>query len=448
MSSPRSEGARAGDAHCAGSDPGEHVRPRRWWTGPLDVEQLAWSSVQRARDAAAEIAAARGLDLDLDTTPELIAASFAAIDHLRIDGRSPQPWGEFSGFVAARDGWVRLHGNYPHHASALREVLGVDDRSGLEREIGRLDAAEVEARISAAGGIAVAVRTEEQWRRYPHAVATAEEPWSRVEDRGERSALSAVGHAGGDTECGPLPLVGVRVLDLTRVIAGPTCTQLLACLGADVLRIDPPHRPEILDQHLSTGMGKRSTVLDLRRREDADRVRALAGQADVILDGYRPGALERLGFGITDLEQLAPQAVIVSLSAWGEHGRWGRRAGFDSIVQAATGIAVRCGTEERPGALPVQALDHATGHLLAAHVLEALARGRAVTVRANLLGAARTLLDLPAPTAALAVLEVPRRRVSSEAGVLEAVPPPLTLDGRTLAQDVGQYGAGRAEWIA
>ncbi|MGO1599281.1 MAG: CoA transferase, partial [Brachybacterium sp.] len=154
--------------------------------------------MQRARDAAAEIAAARGLDLDLDTTPELIAASFAAIDHLRIDGRSPQPWGEFSGFVAARDGWVRLHGNYPHHASALREVLGVDDRSGLEREIGRLDAAEVEARISAAGGIAVAVRTEEQWRRYPHAVATAEEPWSRVEDRGERSALSAVGHAGGD----------------------------------------------------------------------------------------------------------------------------------------------------------------------------------------------------------------------------------------------------------
>ncbi|ATG51329.1 CoA transferase [Brachybacterium vulturis] len=420
----------------------------RWWGGPLDVEQLARIAVHRVRDAAAELAAARELEVSVETTDALIAASFAAIENLRVDGRAPQPWGEFSGFVAARDGWVRLHGNYPHHTAVLREVLGVDDREGLEREIGRRDAAEVEARVFTAGGIAVAVRTEEQWLAHPHAVAAAEEPWSRVEDHGGRSALSAVGRAGGDAESGPLPLVGVRVLDLTRVIAGPTCTQLLACLGADVLRIDPPHRPEILDQHLSTGMGKRSVVLDLRRREDADRVRALAGQADVILDGYRPGALERLGCGITDLEQLASQAVIVSLSAWGEHGPWGRRAGFDSIVQAATGIAVRCGTEERPGALPVQALDHATGHLLAAHILEALARGRAVTVRANLLGAARTLLDLPARTGELAALEVPRRRVASEAGVLEAVPPPLTLDGRTLAQDVGRYGAGRAEWLA
>lgn len=432
----------------AKSERGEQVMLRRWWHGPFDVEQLARIAVHRVRDAAAELAAARELGTRVETTDELIAASFAAIEHLRIEGRAPQPWGEFSGFVAARDGWVRLHGNYPHHAAVLRSVLGVDDRAGLEREIGRRDAAEVEARVSAAGGIAAAVRTEEQWREHPQAVATAEEPWSRVEDRGERSALSAVGRVGGGPDRGPLPLAGVRVLDLTRVIAGPTCTQLLACLGADVLRLDPPHRPEILDQHLSTGMGKRSAVLDLRRRQDADRVRDLAAQAEVILDGYRPGALARLGLGTADLEQLAPQAVIVSLSAWGEQGPWGRRAGFDSIVQAVTGIAVRCGTEERPGALPVQALDHATGHLMAAQVLEALARGRAVTVRANLLGAARTLLDLPAPTGEPAALEVPRRRVLSEAGMLEAVPPPLSLDGRTPAHDVGRYGAGRAEWIA
>ncbi|MDN5821990.1 MAG: hypothetical protein L0H39_10925, partial [Brachybacterium sp.] len=171
----------------------------RWWGGPLDVEQLARIAVHRVRDAAAELAAARELEVSVETTDGLIAASFAAIEHLRIDGRAPQPWGEFSGFVAARDGWVRLHGNYPHHAAVLREVLGVDDRAGLEREIGRRDAAEIEARVSTAGGFAVAVRTEEQWREHPHAVAAAGEPWSRVEDRGERSVLSAVGRAGPRT---------------------------------------------------------------------------------------------------------------------------------------------------------------------------------------------------------------------------------------------------------
>ncbi|MGP9539748.1 CoA transferase [Brachybacterium sp. AOP43-C2-M15] len=489
-------------------------RTQRWWGGPLDTEQLARTAALRVRDAARELAAARGLDLRIDAPEELIAASFAAIDHLRIDGRAPQTWGELSGFVAARDGWVRLHGNYPHHAAALTDALGVRDRAGLERDIGRRDAVEIEERVSAAGGIAVAVRTAQQWREHPQSTATAGEPWSIVEDRGERPAPGPVsggrrpigdgpvpvGGSGaapapvrrgavepapvgpGDAALLPLPLEGVRVLDLTRVIAGPTCTQVLACLGADVLRIDPPHRPELLDQHLSTGMGKRSAVLDLRRRAEAEQLRALASGADVILDGYRPGALAALGVGTGDLARLAPRAVICSLSAWGEHGPWGQRAGFDSIVQAATGIAVRCGSVDRPGALPVQALDHATGHLLAAHILDALARGRAVTVRASLLGAARTLLtDIPPPDRAApgepppdraapgeppahgaapgagrpgagpradagASLGAPLVSVPSADGPLVVAPPPLLLDGRTLEQAVGPFGKARAAW--
>ena len=422
--------------------------PPRWWGGPLDAEQLARTAVHRVRDAAAELVAARGLRTEVATTDALIAASFAAIDHLRVDGRSPQPWGEFSGFVEARDGWVRLHANYPHHAAVLRTVLGVEDRPGLEREISRRDAAEVEDRVSAAGGIAVAVRTPEQWREHPHAIATAQDSWSQVQDRGERPMPGSGARQGGQPPNGPATLAGVRVLDLTRVIAGPTCTQVLACLGADVLRIDPPHRPELLDQHLSTGMGKRSAVADLRRQEIAEQLRALAAGADVILDGYRPGALARHGLGLEELEQLAPQAVIASLSAWGEHGPWGERAGFDSIVQAATGIAVRCGEEGRPGALAVQALDHSTGHLLAAHILEALALGRAVTVRASLLGAARTLLDLPTPTGEVIEPGVARVQVRAGACRIEAVPPPLLLDGRTLERDVGPDGAARAQWMA
>lgn len=431
--------------------------PRRWWGGPLDTERLARTEVCRVRDAAADLAAARGLDTRIDTTDALTAASFAAHEHLRIDGRAPRAWGEFSGFVAARDGWVRLHGNYPHHAAIIREVLGIDDRAGLEREVGHREVAEVETRIVAAGGIAVAVRTEHEWQGHPHHLATAGEPWSSVEERRDRPELSSlrepttapVGAAAGRPAT--LPLHGVRVLDLTRVIAGPTCTQLLACLGADVLRIDPPHRPEILAQHLSTGMGKRSALLDLRR--DAGRLRDLAAEADVILDGYRPGALAAHGLGTEDLERTAPRALLVSLSAWGEHGPWGGRAGFDSIVQATTGIAVRCGTEGRPGALPVQALDHASGHRMAGHILDGLVRGRAATIRVNLLGAARTLLGEPPPDARAAppadgreALEVPRVSVMSADGPLEAVPPPLQIAGRTLERPVGGYGAATVGW--
>ncbi|WP_210388873.1 CoA transferase, partial [Brachybacterium sp. HMSC06H03] len=251
---------------------------------------------------------------------------------------------------------------------------------------------------------------------------------------------------GGDGAAGGL-LDGVRVLDLTRVIAGPTASQLLACLGADVLRIDPSHRPEILAQHLSTGMGKRSAILDLRDAAQRERARTLAAGADVILTGYRPGALARHGLGVEDLADLAPHAVIGALSAWGGSGPWGERAGFDSIVQAATGIAALCGSAERPGALPVQVLDHATGHRLAGAVLEALAAGRARTLRIGLLGAAEALLSLPGPTGReVAALPMPTVRVRSGARELVAVPPPLLVGGRTIERDVPEYGAAAPRW--
>lgn len=419
------------------------VSPRRWWVGPFDVEHLAWSSVVRARDAACELAAARDLDLTVDTTPELVAASFSAIEHLRIDERAPQPWAEFSGFVEARDGWVRMHGNYPHHAAVLRRVLGVQDRAGLEREIARRDAAEVEEEVTAAGGIAARVRTRQEWAAHPQARARQDLEGVSITDRGERPALPSTTAA--SRNAASALLAGVRVLDLARVIAGPSGTQLLACFGADVLRIDPPHLPELLDQHLSTGMGKRSAQLDLRLAPE--QLRSLAAEADVIVCGYRPGALAALGLGIEEFEQLAPQAVIVSLSAWGDTGPWGRRAGFDSIVQATTGIAVECGTSEHPGALPVQALDHSTGQLLAAHVMESLARARAATLRLSLLGAADALFALPSPPAeAPESLEVPRVRVASAGSMLEAVPPPLRVDGVSIERPVGEYGTAALRW--
>ncbi|NEA42700.1 hypothetical protein G3I42_26225, partial [Streptomyces sp. SID11385] len=172
---------------------------------------------------------------------------------------------------------------------------------------------------------------------------------------------------------GGLPLAGVRVLDLTRVLAGPVATRTLALLGADVLRIDPPGMPELADQQADTGLGKRSALLDLADCAGLRRFEELLAEADVVVTGYRPGALERFGLTPDGLAARRPGLVLAQVSAWGRSGPWGQRRGFDSLVQVATGIAaIEANREGRPGALPVQALDHGTGYLLAAGVLRAL----------------------------------------------------------------------------
>ncbi|WP_204163848.1 CoA transferase [Nocardioides solisilvae] len=411
--------------------------PTLWWPGPLDAQGLASDAVGDACAALTALAGRRGLPVEVSTAPGLVAASFAAFEHLRVDGRAVEGWAPMSGFVAAADGWVRVHANYPHHADALRVALGATTREDLERAVAGLPASDVEERVVGAGGIATAVRTEEEWAAHPHGRATRSDPWWNEEAGAARAALDPAR---------ALPLEGVRVLDLTRVIAGPTCSQALACLGADVLRVDPPQRPELLDQHLSTGMGKRSAEVDLR--DGGAQVRGLLPRADVVLVGYRPGSLTRFGLDPGQLLEQHPTLVVGSLSAWGEHGPWGGRSGFDSIVQAASGIAVACGSSDRPGALPVQALDHATGHLLAARVVSLLARGRGGVVRASLLGAARDLLARPRVAAGDPVQgpPVPTVGVGSPYGPLVAVPPPYLLDGRTVERDVTAYGAAEPAW--
>lgn len=413
------------------------IRIRRWWRSPLDVEGLAISSVAAAADAATAVARARGRPVAVDTSSELIRSAFESVEHARIDGRGVSPWAELSGFVACADGFVRLHGNYPHHADAIRRAVGIETRRRLDERAASLRAQELEDAVLAAGGVAARVRDPDEWNEHPHGRLTHDEPWTEVVPAGELRLPSRDG----------APLSGIRVLDLTRVLAGPTCTQLLACLGADVLRVDPPGRPEILEQHLVTGMGKRSVELDLGAA--AGDVRALIERAHVVVLGYRPGSLDR--FGLTPASLLAdhPGLVVASLSAWGEDGPWGPRAGFDSIVQAATGIADLCGDGDgRPGALPVQALDFATGYVLAARVLELIASGRGGLVRVSLLGAARSLLASgPPPEAEDEVsMGTTMVTVSSPHGTLFLPPPPILLGRRSIERDVGGYGAAAPAW--
>lgn len=431
----------------------------RDWAGPLDVGGLAADAVELARAAVERLARARGSVVEVGTSAPLIIGAFDSIGHLRIDGRPAEGWAPLSGFVEAADGWVRLHGNFPHHSQAIRTSLQVAGPEHLARAVATLPAAEVEERVAAAGGIATVVRTPEQWQAHPHHLATAQDPWHRTVEGEIRPEL-------GQATRGPL--TGVKVLDLTRVIAGPVCSELLACLGADVLRIDPPHRPELLDHYLAHGMGKRSVELDLAAHQELLQ-ESLLPEAAVVLLGYRPTSLTTLGLDPEALAERHPHLVVGSLSAWGEHGPWGQRAGFDSIVQAATGIGTVYGRADgRPGALPVQALDHSSGFVLAAGVLDLLATERAGCVHVSLLGAARELLDRGAREHSSAaggdasmVSDLPGDRAGTGSGAdtttvdldtphgpVRTVPVPITLDGRPLAAPISGYAAADARWLS
>ncbi|MFF4170528.1 CoA transferase [Streptomyces sp. NPDC001744] len=327
------------------------------FTGPpgllparLPVMDLARASVAVAGLAAVERA---GLPGPVRVDDGAVATAFVSERHLRIDGRAPVNFAPLSRFWRAADGWVRTHANYPHHRAALLAALGVPSGTveDVAAAIGGQRADEVETAVYGAGGLAVAVRTPGEWAAHPQGREVAARPLLTRERLDE---------APPRRRSGPL-----RVLDLTRVLAGPVATRTLALLGADVLRIDPPGRPELPDQHADANAGKRTAALDLDRPADRRTFDALLDAADVLVTGYRPGALDRFGLH-------RPGLVTARVSAWGEEGPWGGRRGFDSLVQAATGIAVVEGSAEEPGALPAQALDHGTGYLLAAAVLRTL----------------------------------------------------------------------------
>ncbi|MFI8823310.1 CoA transferase [Streptomyces sp. NPDC053431] len=316
----------------------------------LPVMDLARATVAVAGLAAVERAGVAG---PVRVDDGAVATAFVSERHLRVDGRAPVNFAPLSRFWRAADGWVRTHANYPHHKAALLAALGVADSvEAVTAAIAERKAVEVETAVYAAGGLAVALRTPEEWAAHEQGREVAARPLLTR----ERLDDAAPGRRAGR------PL---RVLDLTRVIAGPVATRTLALLGADVLRIDPPGSPELPDQHADTDIGKRTAALDLERPSDRRTFEELLGAADVLVTGYRPGALDRFDLG-------RPGLVIARLSAWGDYGPWGERRGFDSLVQVATGIAAVEGSAAEPGALPAQALDHGTGYLLAAAVLRSL----------------------------------------------------------------------------
>ena len=365
----------------------------------LDVTTLAFDSVALAILAANRLLAARGLAADVpDVTVDgaRLVTSFQSERHVRIDGGAPSAWAPLSGFWETADGWVRTHGNYPHHAERLRRILRVPadaTKDDLRDAFRSQRAQSLEDAAAASGAIAVRVRAPEEWAAHPQAQAIRETPLLHTERR-------PGGFARTWTPNPARPLDGIRVLDLTRVIAGPVATRDLAFAGATVLRVDAPQLPEIPWQHLDTGQGKRSTLLDLASRSGRAVFHDLLADADVLVTGYRPGALDALGLDPDALARRHPGLVIGSVSAWGATGPWARRRGFDSVVQAASGIAaIESDDGVTPGALPAQALDHSAGHLLAAGLMTALLEqrtdGGTRFVSIALARVAQSLLDSP-----------------------------------------------------
>jgi crotonobetainyl-CoA:carnitine CoA-transferase CaiB-like acyl-CoA transferase len=406
----------------------------------VPVMALARAVTASCALAAAELLARRsgGAVPAVRVDDGAVATAFTSERHLLIDGRPGATFAPLSRFWPTADGWLRTHANYPHHRARLLAALGLpesDDTDTLVAQVaGALAArsgAESAETVCAAGGLAVAVRTAAEW--------AASEPGRAAAARPLVEWLPAGPGPGRALPPAALPAAGVRVLDLTRVIAGPVATRTLGLLGADVLRVDSPGLPEMGDAQADTGFGKRSTALDLARRADRETFEGLLTTADVVVTGYRPGALDRHGLSATALLARHPGLIVVQLSAWGFDGPWAGRRGFDSLVQAASGIALlQAGPDGRPGALPGQFLDHGTGYLIAAAVLRALTERHASDggrhVRVALATTAAWLLDGitdPDPAAPGASYDPGPylTETDSPLGRLRHALPPLDYDG-------------------
>ena len=338
------------------------------------VGTAAQASIAAAALAASAVGQRRG------QPPQRIAVDMrhAAVEctgWFSIDGTVPPLWDAFSGLYRAADGWVRVHANFAHHREGALRLLGLDpataERADAERAMQAWRALDFEQAAADAVLVATALRSFAEWDATPQARAIAAQPLFTIRRIGDAPprVLPAL-------PAGARPLHALRVLDLTRILAGPVGGRALAAYGADVMLVNAPHLPNI-DAIADTSRGKRSAHVDLRSEAGRATLSRLAGEVHVLLQGYRPGGLQARGLGPEALAALRPGIVYVSLTAYGTQGPWAGRRGFDSLVQTATGFnhaeAAAAGSAV-PKALPMQILDEATGYLMALGASAALVR--------------------------------------------------------------------------
>lgn len=292
--------------------------------------------------------------------------------YLRCDGNPPPPaWDAIAGVYKTGDGkFVRLHTNFPHHRDAVCQVLScAPEREAVQSALMQWNGEAFETAAYAAGGVVALMRSRDEWNALPQAKAVADLPLVEITRIGDAEPKL--------WPIGARPLAGLRVLDLSRVIAGPVAGRTLAAHGAEVMLVSSPDLPAIPWLTIDTGRGKLSSFVDLRSEQGRDTLRGLLAQADIFSQGYRPQSLAALGFSPEEAARVSPGIVYVSLSAYGRSGPWAGRRGFDSLVQCATGFNHAEGQAagvDGPRELPAQMLDHATGYLMAFGAMIARAR--------------------------------------------------------------------------
>ncbi|MFZ3237078.1 MAG: CoA transferase [Stellaceae bacterium] len=383
-----------------GADP---VLPTPFRIGAAGAAALAATGLAAAD--LWELRSGRRQDVSVDLRQAV--ASLRSGHYMQIDGaaisteRNPM-----MGVYTAKNGrWSYIHANFPNHRAAAMKVLGVpEEKDAVRQAVAKWDALELEEAILAAKGAGGMVRSMAEWAKHPQAAAIAALPLMEIVKIGDSPAEPLPE--------GERPLSGIRVLDLTRVLAGPTSARTLAEHGAEVMKITAPHLPNIGYQEYDTGHGKLQAHLDLRQPRDLDTLLGLVREADVFTQGYRPGTLGNRGLSPEELTKLRPGLVYVSMCAFSHAGPWASRRGFDTVVQTVSGITTRQG-ERFPGAspgpqfYPVSAIDYLTGYLMAFGGMVALARrareGGSWLVRISLAQTGKWLVDRgQVPEAALA----------------------------------------------
>ncbi len=378
-------GIRAPDLHervsIVGADP---ILPTRFRVGEAAAAALAGCGV--AADALWQ--ARGGRPQDVRVRSDVAAASLLGFVHQqRLDAGGGSP-GADQGLVRiqnattamypAGDGaWIHLHGGFPHLHAGTLELLGLpardDDRESIARAVSGWEAQALEDALAERRLCGARVRTAEEWRAHPQGRALEAVPLIELRRIGDAPPETLGG--GADAR---RPLDGARVLDFTRVLAGPTVGRTLASHGAEVLRVHAPHLPFIAPFATDTGHGKRSTMLDLRDEGQRRTALDLARSADVVTLGYRRGALDRFGFGAEQLAAERPGIVVVSVNCYGHDGPWAGRGGWEQLAQAASGIAHEQGLfvsgegAKLPALLPAAVTDYTTGYLGALGALRAL----------------------------------------------------------------------------
>jgi crotonobetainyl-CoA:carnitine CoA-transferase CaiB-like acyl-CoA transferase len=368
----------ASDVEIAGADP---ILATRFRVGDAAAAALAATAV-----AAAEIQRMRsGRSQRVRVETLGAAASLLGFAFQRVEDGPGAPFDrgpQLTDFYPTRDGrWLLLHQSFPDTTRKALELLGASpDRESVAAKIAGWDAQALEDAIAERGLCGARVRTAAEWASHPQGIALAARPMVEV-IRMSDSPAEPFPEASR-------PLSGVRALDLTRVLAGPTCGRTLAAHGADVLRIGSPNLPSVPPFVMDTSHGKRSAFVDLKTAAGVESLRGLVRGADVFAQGYRSGALARLGFGPEELFRLRPGLVYTAINCYGHVGPWLGRPGWEQLAQTVTGIAAEHGGESGPKLLPAAATDYNTGYLAALGTMVALARrareGGSYLVRASL----------------------------------------------------------------